>query len=146
METLSEIDWARLAAFIDGEGCIAIAHVANKYTCVRIQIVNTDRRLVDWCKDSFGGFTQTRHHKNPKHKPSYTWTVASRSAGVVIKGCFPYLLLKQEQARVALEFLTTINFSHGKLTTEDREHREKLRIRMHELNKRGRQEGIHAVA
>jgi len=139
-KTPTETDWARMAAFIDGEGCISLVEHRTVYTCLRIMVTNTDRRLVEWCKSLFDGHICEKKARKPTHKPSYQWVVSSRAAAFVIKGCYPYFLLKKEQSEVALEFLTTINPSISNfpiLRTEQKKKRKLLLLEMHQLNKKG---------
>jgi hypothetical protein len=136
----SEVDWARLAAFIDGEGCISLVRYGERYTCLRIQIANTNRTLVEWCQGLCGGSVHIRKPRKATHKTSYSLMVASALAGRVIKNCYPYFILKQEQARVALEFLTTIDLSisnYPALTAVRKQKRAQLIEQMHVLNRKG---------
>lgn len=115
--TPTQVDWVRLAAFIDGEGMIDIhthrqfrKHLARVHETryVRIIIVNTDPRLARWCQATFGGSVSFGRRKNPKHRPTLGWYVSSRKAIEILKGCMPYLLLKLEQAEVGLVFQATV--------------------------------------
>ena len=60
----TEMDYARLAAYIDGEGCITIcvAHGnshgrpwPNESLYLNVSVHNTDPRLIDWCAERWGG-------------------------------------------------------------------------------------------
>ena len=116
----TEIDWVRLAAFIDGEGMIDIhthsqfrTHLDRVHTThyVRIIITNTDPRLALWCKDIFDGcanFVKTSA-QNSKWRNQLKWYVSSRKAVAILRGCLPYLILKREQAEVALAFQETVS-------------------------------------
>jgi len=113
----TEFDWARLAAFIDGEGMIDIhtrrqfSKKQNKiYECryVRVEVVNTDPRLPLWCKNTFGGSIQPHKRYSSKWRMAYSWEIASKKAITIIRGCLPYFLLKREQAEIALAFQETV--------------------------------------
>lgn len=135
----SEMDWARLAAFIDGEGCIQLVSFRTWFY-LKIIISNTDYRLHSWCKERFGGNISKTRPKNIRHKPGYTWVVTSAKAEFVIRNCFPYLILKQKQAEVAIEFCNTVTgsiCSNKILVVERRVRRAELKNRMHELNRKG---------
>jgi len=107
MPNPSRIDWARLAAFIDGEGCIFIAKRSDKgctkvRTYLYIVIANTNPKLGKWLTESFGGSVLVQRHKNSKYSLAYRWTVCNNRAQWILKGCYKFLLLKQDQADVGL--------------------------------------------
>lgn len=113
---VSQVDWARLAAYIDGEGCIVIkSNKGAKPTSRRVfyldlTIVNTDPRLGYWLKATFGGsvYVGKRGHFIATWAPVISWNTAAAHAAALIKGCLPYFLIKREQADVALAFQATI--------------------------------------
>src|SRR6266436_1261162 len=52
-------DWARMAAYIDGEGSINLSprrtNLGKTLTlCAKVVVTNTDFRLAKWCLDNFG--------------------------------------------------------------------------------------------
>jgi hypothetical protein len=113
----TEIDWARLAAYIDGEGCVDIVPAGRNFHAthhrrpqlqVRIQIGNTDPRLPVWCKENFGGSTRLATKQNPKWRASMYWIINSAKAVEILKNCYPYFLLKREQAEIAIAFQKTV--------------------------------------
>jgi len=123
MNKPSELDWVRLAAFIDGEGFIDIEthtqyrpHLKREYTThrLRIVIVNTDPRLALWLKATFGGCANFEPTKNPKWRHKLVWYLCSRAAADVLLSCLPYLLLKIEQAETALAFQATVTNKVGR--------------------------------
>jgi hypothetical protein len=124
-KTPSDVDWARLAAYIDGEGCIRIAsmktkHAPRPYLYLDIRISNTSKVLMIWLKDTFGGKIYEFKHKNERWATSHQWMVACLYAGEILKGCLPHFVLKRDQAEVALEFQATKTKRWGvKGTPED---------------------------
>lgn len=111
----TDIDWAQLASFIDGEGSIRINEVpydrARKiyYNCnLHVFISNTDIRLMNHFKSLFGGSIHVGNHKTNNHRTCYKWCVAAKKAEAILKGCLPYFIIKREQAEVALAFRATI--------------------------------------
>jgi hypothetical protein len=112
----SEIDWARLAAYIDGEGCISI-HRRKQYShkakpgwrpnyLVQVSIGNTDARLIKWLHATFGGFVGT--YPDPKNRNwCFRWTAHSGKCSDLLKQCLPYFIMKREQAEIAIEFRST---------------------------------------
>lgn len=109
-DKVSEMDWARLAAFLDGEGCITIGKTKNsRAQYMKVFIANTDPRLMEWLRDTFGGTVNGKKRENrEKHKPCYVWTVCSQMAWIVLLCVMPYLIIKREQAEVALAFQRTM--------------------------------------
>ena len=139
----SEMDWLRLAAFIDGEGSILMTerHYKNKSwdsMYIRVVLCNTDPRMPKWCRDTFGGvFVLGDKRRKPNHRQSYKWHVSTRHAEWVIRGCLPYFLIKREQAEVALAFQETVRKSRlGQPVTvpdEVKEKRREFKAQLHEL-------------
>lgn len=120
---VSEIDWAKLAAFIDGEGHIQIAmckHRGNKqgrgeYEYVNLAIFNTDPRLHEWLTARFGGkvYVQNRGKSDlaraRQHlwKPAFRWNVACIHACELLERVRPHMVLKGEQVDIALALQRT---------------------------------------
>jgi hypothetical protein len=102
--------WAYLAGLIDGEGCIA-AHKPNlmKGKCyAKLTMVNTDKRMLEWCVETTGIGRVTihaRHLKNPKWKTVYKWWVGADNLRYILEGVMPYLTTKKEQAQLALDLI-----------------------------------------
>lgn len=109
---VSELDWARLAAFIDGEGSIMILErkrAAGSHPYLRVNMCNTDPRLIVWLKNTFGGsVTKDKRSGNVKHRVAYRWHISSNQAAWILESCYPYLILKREQADKALAFQSTL--------------------------------------
>ena len=116
LSNVSEIDWARLAAYIDGEGCIRIAGVrgatpySRRVLYVEVTVTNTDIRLADWLRRTFGGSTHINNKRanQAKWSPATAWVVGSQHASKILERCLPYFIIKREQADVALAFQRTI--------------------------------------
>ena len=144
LDSVDPIDWARLAAFVDGEGCLMLsssktqADIGNRR--VGVTISNTNPMLMNWLASVFGGSICNVRACNQRSKPSFMWTISSRRAERVIHGILPYLLLKTEQAKLLLEYRKCMNFGRNqtyRLTAEDLAIRQGLADRLHGLNKRG---------
>lgn len=118
----SKSDYARLAAYIDGEGCIRISRSGE----LVIRIANTDIRLPMWCKATFSGFTGIHSKGNGKWKPAYFWGITGNAASFILKQCLPYFIIKREQAELAIRSQGVSFNSRGK-----------MREGMHSLNSKG---------
>ena len=97
--------WA--AGFFDGEGCVLlVTRTRGRCTEVRLQItaVNTDIRPLHRFRELFGGSIQVVQHPGNKHgyKPSWAWVAAHRIAENALQAMLPWLLVKREQAIIAL--------------------------------------------
>jgi hypothetical protein len=139
-----------LAGIVDGEGHITIArHKTDKYwksdgtiglrkkTNVMYQNVlgvrNTDLRLMDWLKETFGGnyYKDNRKTRPEKWKISYCWhSTSNEKTELILLGILPYLILKREQAKIVLENI--------RLGIPNPEKREQLFVKVKALNKRGK--------
>lgn len=132
----------------DGEGHITIARTDRPRirknrknqaldTAVRFSIVmavtNTDARLMVWLEKYFGGKAYYNNKsKNPNSKPKHRWHVMGREHQErILLGILPYLVLKREQALIALEFIR-MNSEINPLK------RQELYERMKPLNRRGK--------
>ena len=96
------------AGIIDGEGCIGI-HKGGKHESgtikyrIRVIVGNTDRRLVEFLKDNFGGSISKRNVVGNRKK-QYAWELGNNMAAGFLKMIHPYLLLKQKQAKICINF------------------------------------------
>lgn len=114
LSQVTPIDWARLAAFIDGEGHIALNQnmMSNgkPYAYLRVVVTNTDPRLIVWCQRLFGGgiCRQTRVQLNQQN--CFKWTATCRHAEAILQGCLPYFVLKRDQAEIGLAFQATVRY------------------------------------
>lgn len=122
MNTPSEPDWAYVAAMMDGEGSFSITKATNKnrkgqpynaFDC-KVMISNTSTVLIEWLISKFGGRAKlsvkhiskkARANGQKSMKPCWRWTIEGYNNQVVfILRILPYLVIKIEQAKTALEF------------------------------------------
>ena len=141
---VSEIDWARLAAFIDGEGTIYInRQKARKPSWspryfLQVVITNTNPVLMTWLKDTFFGsvyYVKDKSNKFSK-KQVMRWQMNGRIGAIVLTRCLPYFVMKKAQAEVGIAFenLKTVNWSRRKVCDSDLAVREQHRLAIHKLN------------
>lgn len=98
-----QIDWARLAALIDGEGCICIPRAGRKRRYPVVAVYNTDPRMILWIQSKFGGHV-SKKMKSKARKPLLEWRARRSETEQVLVGCLPYFLIKREQAEVAIAY------------------------------------------
>jgi hypothetical protein len=137
------------AAMIDGEGCISIAsyiqrvHKAGKEyrycnTQLAISIFQTDERLMKWLQHHYGG-TYTPRKPEVGKRQGWSWVPAKgKNLELFLLKMLPYLLLKREQALLALEY---VRLGKGKPGPNNgnadlQKKRQDLATRCSQLNKR----------
>lgn len=141
----TEIDWARLAAYIDGEGTVMIAKTERKtgtkapqYVLTLI-VANTDMRLIEWLASTFGGsfyFSHSEKTRFRSNKVCTSWRQHEDRAATLLAHCLPYMIIKREQAEVALAYreLRKLGSKGRKISAEELASREAFRSRIHTLN------------
>lgn len=120
-KTPTEIDWARLAAYIDGEGSIGLHERKRQYRAdiwLRVMISNTDPRLINWLASTFGGRAVMERRGNEKHRTAFKWLVSCAHAKWILQGVLPYVLIKREQVEIGLAFQETMRAGGGRITDE----------------------------
>lgn len=114
------LDWARLAAFVDGEGCMNIkdskyttkAGGERNYHVLTLSVFNSGIGLMRWLQDTFGGKFWLSHGRQtrPAHwHDCWKWSLDSARAEHAIRNIMPFLLVKHEQAEVALALRATVS-------------------------------------
>jgi hypothetical protein len=145
---VKKIRFAQLAMALDCEGSIGIRRSVQKhyvktglpiysYTA-SFRIHNTDIRLLEFMKEHFGGAIHKGHstwadnHGKTKWKTSSEWMhcLGSERGEKLILAVLPYLIIKKEQAKLALEFIRI-----GRVPKP--EERERIWLQMKQLNVRG---------
>ena len=97
--------WPYVAGILDGEGSIH-AHRSSGHLAIKITIVGTDIRLMKWLLGNFGGKFYSRTKKTSGGRTAYYWMPSGKKNRTnFLLGILPYLLLKREQAILALQFL-----------------------------------------
>ena len=137
-------DISYLAGIIDGEGSIYIGNFScNKttklpYYQTNIQVANTDKRLIDWLKETFGGLVNTRTRKQTpinSRKTVYMWTISGDRLTHICEEILPYLICKKRQAEIMLKMRATFETgSPNRLSLETRHLRESLMNEMRSLH------------
>lgn len=141
----SEIDRARLAAYIDGEGTIYInrhrrsGKIKTMRYMLSVVVTNTSLPLLAWLQSTFGGSVYAKRferYEGLSNRPCHTWHVNERQAEHILRCCLQYFIIKREQAVIGLAFRDLMNQgSKGtKLTSEVLQRRDALRTQIHLLN------------
>ena len=118
--TIQELAYA--AGIVDGEGCIGVRSIVRSPRHVRIvvEVANTDARLVRWLEEPWPPSKKIRPmvrktRYSAKHKPLFLWMLTSRKAEAFLSDVLPYLLIKKDQAELALAAQATIKVVTNKV-------------------------------
>ena len=106
---MSETDHAYAAGIVDGEGSIGI-NSTPKHTWLVISVANSDPRVCVWLADRYGGKVhqdKQRIRNGKSTRIMYHWQAGAATSGKFLKVIHPYLVIKKEQADIALAFLMT---------------------------------------
>lgn len=102
------------AGILDGEGCISI-YIAKRWDkrqskyvyrpVLEISIYQADERLIKWLVFHYGGKSYEHTMKNSS-RPGWQWTAPRGKAREdFLLEILPYLLMKKEQAQLALDYM-----------------------------------------
>jgi hypothetical protein len=106
--------WPYVAGIVDGEGTICANYRKQGDYILQVIIYNTSTVLMKWLIKNFGGKYYVRSVKSWNGKPGkiqYMWRPSGKkNRENFLLGILPYLVMKTEQAKLALEF---IRLPHG---------------------------------
>lgn len=97
-------DLAYFAGLFDGEGYV-IARVSQRQTAVGLSVTNTNRAVLEWIKQRFGGRIYERSNKNKKHSRIWQWQLTGKKTLPLLKALEPLLKIKGNEVRVAIQML-----------------------------------------
>ena len=150
LQGVSEIDKARMAAFIDGEGSLFIGATKRlrgrmKSPQYRLQLIiaNTNIVLMDWLKTTFDGSVYFVKYEKCTHlgkKQVMRWQVNERMAATLLEVLLPYFIVKKAQAQIALAFMETKRstpkvFKIDPMSRQELDRREAFAAEIRRLNK-----------
>lgn len=122
------LDDAWAAGFFDGEGHIGIQRFASKTyrdgTRWRLVITasQNDKRPLDELVRLYGGRVSPSYGAGAR----WVWHLPTSLARTFLRRVYPHMRTKQEQARVALEYLGETSWGTRRLTDEEHERRQRL--------------------
>src|SRR4029077_1484228 len=112
----------------------------NSYN-IRVTVDMTDSRPIIELQKFFGGSIAQVNRKALNRKPTTYWRVSGKLAEKAIRILQPFLLVKVEQAVIALQLRDRINITPRKgrehLSSEELKIRADLKTQIGILNKRG---------
>ncbi len=136
----TEAQLAYLAGIIDGEGSVYIQRSMDKGTWTywpRFQVTNTNRKLMEWIHETFGGliYDKPRKQHNPTWKMQIEWYTKISSMDILIPLILPYLINKKPHVEIMMEFRKTfIKKANKKLSPEVQTFREECMLKIRHLN------------
>lgn len=141
-----------LAGFFDGEGNITIARLGKyKRSTLRVSVVNTDMTVLRLIHGVYGGcfYLNDRCNRPAQCKVAGRLTWNGEAAYNLLCEMYPYLIVKAERAKLAIEFWEThvtlpkslrcklVNGNYFR-TTETLKKDAWYKSQMNKLNKKGR--------
>lgn len=138
--SVKKAEYAYAAGLIDGEGCIGIRSYKKRELMFYLLTleVTMGRKGYDSLKKMqlvFGGNLKKLSERTERHDAVWRWSMSGVVAEKVIKEIFPFLIVKSEQAGLAIRFCQMRE--RGKWTKKTREMAEQMKQEMHKLNARG---------
>lgn len=100
-----------VAGLFDGEGWVRISrwkkpnstHVRYQLTC---GIGMAYRPIIEALAKEYGGSVHNNRHdlRSPKNRIQFMWTIASQKAIRFLNRIYPYLVVKRDEAKIAIAF------------------------------------------
>lgn len=135
---------AYLAGLFDGEGSINIFKQTSRKDMkapayfLEISIGNTHRGVLQWILEHFGGrLTHNAEQYTERNQRTWRWRASSNEAYEILIVILPYLIVKKDQAQVAIEFrerqVTFNAHGHNPITAEEDAWRENQRMKIRSM-------------
>lgn len=114
VKKLSDLEWARIAAFIEGGGSITTHKSKTPNHRVWISVSQSDSALLYWLQGKLGGKVYRRPEKRgDKQRIQSQWvSTRQRSTLIILVKCLPYFIssLKRGQAVAGIKTLITKDY------------------------------------
>lgn len=115
----SDVQLAYLAGIIDGEGSIYIQTQIREDRKSAIynshfKVANTDKKMIDWLHNIFGGTQYVKKRNNPKWRTQYEWFAGIKLTDNLLPLIIPFLVTKKEHAKIMVEFRNTFTNHPGR--------------------------------
>lgn len=103
-----DVELAYLAGFFDGEGSISISRHGrgDRSLSLHLQVPQIVRAPLERFQARFGGTIHlTGRGQSPlSRRPIWSWHAGPRAGAAALGAMLPYLIVKRQQADIALEF------------------------------------------
>ena len=120
MKVYTVVQLAYLAGIIDGEGSIYIGNFScskktgAKYYQTAIEVTNTEKLLIDWLLENFGGrsyaYTKKQLPKN-SNKEVYRWIVTGELLTQLCHLLLPYSIIKKKEFEIMIKMRKTFELT-----------------------------------
>lgn len=131
-DAMTEKNAAYFAGFFDGEGCI---HIDNKHR-LSITVSNTNERVIEMFSTIIGGTVKIRSRRNSKQRDITRWAVSGQRAMMFLEKMLPYLVVKREEAELAISYQKQFVYTSRKISPEMNADRESARQQLSDLKGR----------
>lgn len=143
----SDLDLSYAAGLIDGEGTIGITELKpgagrkSPQHRIYVAVTMTEQAAILWLQLTFGGHLQSLKARDPRHKPTFRWSMASKTAAEFCELIGPFLKVKRQQAEIAARFFRERmagNFQGNTgVPIDELAQRRQLMAKIRNLNQRG---------
>jgi hypothetical protein len=119
---LAEAEKAYAAGLFDGEGSIIIDKPRRgKGHTLMVTLAMREPAAVTWLQDRWSGSLcpATRRPKGRDAFVCWYWRRYTSAAAAFLSDILPYLLVKQAQAQLAIEFQSHKSFKYGRRLTDE---------------------------
>lgn len=134
---------AYAAGLMDGEGCVTIVEAHGNYS-VRVDVGMTEkaRDILELMHATNGGSIGMARGATERWDAAWRWTLCGAEASEFLERILPHLILKAEQARLAIRLQSIIDEmsagrKNARWTAEGRARAASIRLRVMELNRKG---------
>lgn len=129
---------AHAAGFFDGEGCVTIYVRKNHQISIEAVVANTNKQILEYFQNEFGGVIRTTEIDNPNWKTSYDWSFAGEQAIRFLSLIEPWIMIKSEQILLAKHLFEIRNRKGQRRTEEYVDTILRIRDHLNWLNRKGK--------
>lgn len=131
---ITETQAAYIAGFLDGEGSVILV-MRRTSVAMYVSATNSNRAVLDWLAETSGvGGVNDHRAVGERHAATWAWRTSGDAAESLLRRILPYMIIKAEQARLAIETQERLRDPQLKA---DRSWHDAYRQRMKALNQRG---------
>ena len=132
---------AYIAGIIDGDGCITITRrkirrlkTDNWYYEPQVIITNTDKELLRFCAERYGGWIAKLRKPNRNYSTAYQWKVTGDEMKSILDDVNPYLIVRRKQANIVLLFPKYKRNGQKARTDTEKQEQETIWLAIKKLN------------
>jgi len=137
---MEDVEAAYAAGIFDGEGHVGIVVTKNGrgdlYHRLMIDVTNTNVEIIQWLFERWDGVIHNpRYFAQDEWRTAHRWTVCDGRAMRFLEDVLPFLIIKQEQAKLAIEFQQTKTKGGFGAPKPDLTYRDEVRKQISDLNR-----------